>query len=424
MKKMLVMAAFAAMTLWAEADVALNCTTDRKPVDYKSGDTATFSITALDGGEPIAAEITWTLDADKGTAETAKGKGMTAPGKPVQVPVKLNAPGFVRLTVNTKGSNGKDVRFIAGACADMNKLTPPEEPADFDEFWNGIKKTVASADLSKAQLEPAAKEFADKRPNYDMFMLRIPYEEGKPAATAWVFIPKNAENKSSALSFFYNGYGWSGQTPGGAWGDRIITVQVNAHGFELARDKEYYDDFKAKVEKDGKYGFSAEQNSDPKTTYFHDMIVRDLIVIRWAKSLPQWNGRDLTVSGGSQGGFQCILMAALDKDVTLCKPNAPWLCDFSGNKTAGRMKGWRPECTAALMYFDPVIHAKRIKCKTDVERAGLGDYTCPPSGITLFYNNLSCPKRIKYVQGSEHHHWGAVPKYWDVEVIESGFSQK
>ncbi len=38
----------------------------------------------------------------------------------------------------------------------------------------------------------------------------------------------------------------------------------------------------------------------------------------------------------------------------------------------------------------------------DVTRAGLGDYTCPPTGVAAFYNNLTCPKKIKWVQGSTH----------------------
>jgi cephalosporin-C deacetylase-like acetyl esterase len=37
-----------------------------------------------------------------------------------------------------------------------------------------------------------------------------------------------------------------------------------------------------------------------------------------------------------------------------------------------------------------------------IPRAGLGDYTCPPSGVTVFYNNVKAPKKITYVQGSTH----------------------
>jgi cephalosporin-C deacetylase-like acetyl esterase len=48
--------------------------------------------------------------------------------------------------------------------------------------------------------------------------------------------------------------------------------------------------------------------------------------------------------------------------------------------------------------------ARRIPktCRVNVTWAGLGDYICPPSGVAAFYNNLVCPKQIKWVQGAPH----------------------
>ena len=43
----------------------------------------------------------------------------------------------------------------------------------------------------------------------------------------------------------------------------------------------------------------------------------------------------------------------------------------------------------------------------NITRAGLGDYTCPPSGLAVYYNAITAPKRILWVQGSEH---GLVPE--------------
>ena len=54
-----------------------------------------------------------------------------------------------------------------------------------------------------------------------------------------------------------------------------------------------------------------------------------------------------------------------------------------------------------LGYYDPVNQAKRIKCETTIT-AGLGDYTCPPSGITVLYNNIGAKKSIVYSQGTTH----------------------
>ncbi len=49
-------------------------------------------------------------------------------------------------------------------------------------------------------------------------------------------------------------------------------------------------------------------------------------------------------------------------------------------------------------------HIARAKCRVEITRAGLGDYTCPPSGLALFYNAIKSPKSITWVQGSRHGH--------------------
>ena len=78
-----------------------------------------------------------------------------------------------------------------------------------------------------------------------------------------------------------------------------------------------------------------------------------------------------------------------------------------------RLKGWRPDYVPALNYYDCIFHAKRIKCPVTTHRAGLGDYTCPPSGLAILYNNLNVPKKIRWYQGSTH---GFVPK--DPQIFE------
>ena len=48
--------------------------------------------------------------------------------------------------------------------------------------------------------------------------------------------------------------------------------------------------------------------------------------------------------------------------------------------------------------------AKRVPkgCKVTVS-AGIGDYTCPPTGVAAFYNNLACEnKKITWTQGATH----------------------
>ena len=158
------------------------------------------------------------------------------------------------------------------------------------------------------------------------------------------------------------------------------------------------------------YAFDPAQNQNPETAYFNGMALRVLRALQFVKSLPEWDGKTLEARGGSQGGLQTIWAAALDHDVTSAFTEVPWCCNLAG-KSCGRMApSWGIPYVKELNYYDPIHLAKRIpkSCSVNVVRAGLGDYTCPPSGIAAFYNNLECPKEIKWVQGSTH---GFVPTY-------------
>ena len=65
------------------------------------------------------------------------------------------------------------------------------------------------------------------------------------------------------------------------------------------------------------------------------------------------------------------------------------------------MGGWRPGYSNGIRYYDTVYFAKRIKCPVEM-LAGLGDYTCPPSGITVLYYNFTSEKKITWWQNRTH----------------------
>ena len=132
--------------------------------------------------------------------------------------------------------------------------------------------------------------------------------------------------------------------------------------------------------------------------------MRVLRALEYVKSRPEWNGRDLIVEGGSQGGLQSSWAAGLDPDVSLARPSIVWGCDFymtSGPRK--RLKGpWYIPYAPGLDYFDAISHIRRAQCPVEITRAGLGDYTCPPSGLAAYYNAIPTPKSILWVQGSRH----------------------
>ena len=139
-------------------------------------------------------------------------------------------------------------------------------------------------------------------------------------------------------------------------------------------------------------------------------------------TLPEWDGKTLEVSAGSQGGWQAITAASRFHRVTRLVTNGTWGCDWTGQDTLGRLKStYRPKTDApALAYYDLVFAARRVTCPMAIEFAGMGDYVSPPSSLTALYNALPVPKKITYVQGSTH---GWRPKGEQSFTVDGGYDR-
>ena len=402
-------------------------TTDKCPLDYKPGETMTFTLTLENADSlPEGAVVEWTRTADDGKTET--GKAPAKAGEPIQVKTSLGRPGFVRIFAIVRKADGSvwmpdgrkarkersggypgSVFFDGGASVDLAAIRQAvPEPEDYDEFWARHKATLAAVPMTDVKLE----EFPSSNPKVKIFGVTIPCAGPKPA-TGFLIVP-TAEGKYPAkISFWGYGASWSmgaGRPPNVDKEDGdMLKLSLTAHGFELNRDKAYYNEEHKKAMSNG-YGhaFDPEQNADPEKAYFCGMTYRVMRGIEYLKSRKEWNGRDLIVRGGSQGGLQSIWGAALVPGVTEANIAIPWSCDMGGTSIGRNHGEWFIKWVPALGYYDPVNMAKRIpkSCKVFVDRAGIGDYTCPPTGVAAFYNNLSCPKKIVWWQGSTH---GYVP---------------
>ena len=99
------------------------------------------------------------------------------------------------------------------------------------------------------------------------------------------------------------------------------------------------------------------------------MILRLIRALEYLKSLPEWSGKELLVSGSSQGGAFAIWGAGCDEGVTRVSSTVTGFCDV-GAELVGRLRGdWpRIKFVEALGYFDPVNFDKRIPstCRVDI----------------------------------------------------------
>ena len=408
--------------------VQIKGTTDKEnPVGYAINEPIVFTLTSVDVAPELAtgdAYIKWMRKGDDG--KYAEGKVPFVIGQTCVVTTSLDRAGFVRLeakvydgktnkpVLRDKKAPGapdwspvKEVFFDGGAGVAVDEIRQAKaEPADFDAFWDGQKKLLAEVPV-KASLTPVKTVNGCK-----IFAATVDCAGPRPV-TGYLFIPEGAQPKSCRARVAFQGYGFYRQgcpewASWGCVGNKEIFFEINAHGYELDRDQQYYKEFEKGI-RTAKYtyAFSPEENAKPETAYFRWMALRVMRALQYVKTLPEWNGKDLIAEGGSQGGLQTSWAAGLDPDVTLARPSITWGCDFAATEPGGRLHGnWYIKYAPGLDYFDSINHIKRAKCPVEVTRAGLGDYTCPPSGLAAYYNAVPTPKSILWVQGSQH---GLVP---------------
>ena len=432
MKKMLLTVASAVSLLAFGAgpldNAVLHGVTDKeRAIDYAPGEEMTFTL-SLQGAEAFPADmwfIRWKRTGDDGQVQ--EGKVPLSATDPLVIKTKLDGPGFVRVEATVVDKNGKEYRksftgdtttpegreamnrferkdkrvfFDGGAGVKVDTLESVPPPKDFEAFWAKRK-----ARLAAVPMKATVKEHPSANPKVKVFSFSVTCAGPRPVTGTYT-VPVDSSKKYPALITFH-GYGahYVQAIPTSGPLDKIF-MHINAHGYELEREDDYYTEFYNAIKSNGKsFGLDKFQNSDASTAYFGWMCYRIMRALEYLKSLPEWDGKNLTAAGGSMGGLQTMWAAGLDPDVSLAQPGIPWCCDMGGRETLKRNGAtWGVNETEVMRYFDPVNMARLVnpKCRVEITRAGLGDYTCPPSGIAVLYNNLKCPKKINWVQGSTH----------------------
>lgn len=374
--------------------------TNKDSLSYAVGEKIQFRVRLTSSLNSLAtfpcSRFVWTAEADDGQTWSGSKKGDS--GK-LAVSFVMNKPGAIRLTVKVVDHEGKELSnvqpLVVGAFSGFDQITTGVAcPSDFDSFWRSqlnILDQYAPTAIEKTQV-------SGTNTAYYTYSVKIRTHQEDAPVTGYLTIPKNATPGSLKIKLCFYGYNASMTKPTPQYTSGHITFAVNAHSMENGQPATYYN----KLQKDlGQFGFSASDYADPSTSYFRNMILRDVQALRYAKTLPEWNGSDIELSGGSMGGFQATAVTALEPGVTKLSVHIVWMCDVGG-RSIGRMEGWLPEYTANLNYFDSVNFAARVTCPTTISRAGIVDFTTTPIGVAAYYNALKGPKSVAFVQSGDH----------------------
>lgn len=369
--------------------------TERDSLSYSVGETMTFHLTLVSEDETFGVpRFKYTCTGDDGRSDSGIVDGSSGT---FDYSTSIDRAGYVHLIVTACDENGVPLRdcdvFEGGACADFDGIRQYGRiPCDFDGFWSRVIREeldpVAPVELEKV-------EFPCGDPGDIVYDVKLACPGGMPVS-GYLRLPRDAEEHSLPIIVGFRGYGvCSSDIPNKR---RAIQLNLNQHGIENGRSAEYYKQLEETTY--AGFGFKSEENKDPDTVYFKYMILRALQALRYCKTLPQWDGENVRTFGGSMGAFQATSAAALDHDVDQLEIYIPWMCDLRGIED-GRLSGWRPSMEAGLDYYDTVSMASRVRADVFI-CAGLGDYVCPPSGVTALYHSFRTAKTLTMMQNKTH----------------------
>ena len=365
---------------------------NKSPLEYLCGEKMYFNIVAKEDGKEISCEnIKWEILGDDG--KKSDGQGCCKEGEPLKLEATLDRPGFVHIICKALDSEGNLLENFdvldSGVGAEIEKLCYSDEiPDDFDDYWNDIRNLVDTFPLEVTFVAES-----EEKEGFKAYDVRIKTPDGRPASGCITIPDKKGKYP---IKLIFNGYSIAGSVY--EYNEDTITGCFNAHGIENNTPSEKL------VEKYGlelaSYGFSKKENASNMTTYWRNMMIRNLMALKYLKSLDCWNNKEILTLGGSQGALQATTVAANDKDVTKLEIAIPWFCNLNA-ESKGYLAGWRPEFAEGLRYFDTVAQGTRVKCPVNIY-ARLGDYVCPPSTVTVLFNEMKTEKSLEFLQSGTH----------------------
>ena len=416
-KHLLKLAAAAAFVLSAfylnaevvnDGDFKYSLLPDRADGMYKKGEKCSFKLTIENKKGEAVGDIAFSaVLSEDGCVPTEKRTDSTAKSGSAVIEGSLDKSGILRCTATfKKPTDGKSKTLVAGAAFDPLEIKPSAPvPEDFASYWQTQKKILSEIPMN-VKLTPVSKPDAEGLEIYDV---QADTFDGK--LSGYLAFPKGAKPKSLPAILTCHGAGvGSSQTANPIYWAKngFIALDFNAHGLPNGKPKEFYENLRT-----GELSMYPNKNTDNRNkVFFRTLYMRLMRAIDVLCSQPQWDGKHLVVTGGSQGGGQTLAAAALDRRVTFAVAHIPAMCDHTGNKI-GRIVGWPrvspldkdgnydKKKTEESRYWDGMNMAAFIKCPT-VITVGLRDTVCPPTTAYATYANLKCQKTIIPMPDTTH----------------------
>ena len=375
---------------------------------YKTGETVRFDVSVTKNDAPLPnVEIRYEFGPDM--MPPAKTERLTLKdGKTVIDAGTMRTPGFLRCRVFVR-YDGKEYDGMATVGFSPEAIQPTTTlPADFAQFWSDAKAELSKVPLD-ARLTPMPERSTGK---VDVYHVNI--QNYRNIRLYGILCVPKAPGKYPAV-LRVPGAGVRPYNGDIATAERdVITLEIGIHGIPVNMPPGVYADMGRGV-LNGYFAY----NLDNKDRYYFKRVYLGCVrAVDFIFSLPEFDGSNIVVSGGSQGGALAVVTAALDSRVKGYVSVYPALADLTGY-LHGRAGGWphvfndpvhaTPAKIETSKYYDVVNFARQLKVPGFFSW-GFNDMVTPPTSMHAVYNAVQAPKTLFLAEKSAH--W-TYPEQWE-----------
>ncbi|WP_170110478.1 acetylxylan esterase [Flavilitoribacter nigricans] len=372
--------------LWAGPEKAM----------YYQGQEIKFKVTSNETGT-----VEYTIRESKRSPVLETGSFQLKAGETHYIRTKLNAPGFLELSVT---QNWKTHR--SGVAVDPCEIRAyGDEPSDFDSFWDAAMQRARSIAHNVSLTYRGDKSDASQR----SYKFRIDNIDQK-FISGWISIPTCSGPYPAIVRL--PSYGREPVGPASHFASEgAIAIALSVHSYDAEK----------KVPKEVAYQ-PEDHYMDRNRNYFKAAVLGTIRAIDYLETMPEYDGRNLAVTGVSQGGGLAIMVAGLDPRVQLLVQSQAAFCDHAGameDHPSGFpywVKNGRDtgkdinKVLRETAYYDAVFFARRFQGKS-LHVVGYKDDVCPPSTVFAAINAIPGDKKMLHgtATGHESH-----PDFWPV----------
>lgn len=377
---------------------------------YQTGENAKVEVSFCKYGIPRDGELKYSIGNDMlqpdkhGSVKLKNGRAVINMGT-------KKTPGFrdMKLSVSL---DGKTYEHHIKVGFSVDKIKPyTQEPQDFRSFWQKNVEELKQVPMSYTK--ELYKDYCTDK--IDCYLVKLQIDKMGHSMYGFLFYPKNAQPGKHPVVLCPPGAGI--KTIKDPMRNKyyaengFVRFEVEIHGLDPRISSETFGEIsRAFNDRNGGYLANGLENKD--IYYMKHVYVGLVRCIDFLASLPEWDGKNVAVQGGSQGGALAIIAAGLDSRVTQCVANHPALSDMAGYAAKGGTGGYphfcrqpqilsNKDCLNTLAYFDVVNFARYVKAPTYLTW-GYNDVTCPPTTSYAVWNTLKCTKESLLTPINEH----------------------